>query len=623
MNPRFAELTSPTSGTRRIVRLVGMCVLIGIVAGFGAVGFLIMLDAATSFFLGYLANFYPPRPGNEPLPAFLDFGSIFDRDSYVRWMFLILPAVGGLISGVLTFTFAPEVEGHGTDAAIQAYHFKDGYVRTRTPFFKAVTSSITIGSGGAGGGEGPIAQIGAGFGSMLGSWFGSGPDERRVLMSAGMAAGIGAIFHAPLAGALIAAEVLYRDPDIEHEVLVPSFISSITAYSVFGAFFGFHPLFRTPDYAFSNLAQLIPYMMLALVVSLGAMVFVKVFWGFRDFMYGPRMQRIPPHVKPAIGGLLTGLVAFFLPEALGTGYGAIQLAFDKNLGALPTAPFFERLLSPTGVFSATAVLLGVLALAKIVTTATSIGSGGSGGVFGPSVVIGAVLGAATGLACAALFPEMDIQPGAFALVGMAGFFAATANTPISTIIMVNEMTGNYRLLIPTMMVCIVSYMLCRRFNLYREQLGSRLDAPSKIGSMAGAVLRKITVGEALKKKPARELVVVHDGTPFPELLHRYATSSRGCIPVLDDDGGLVGAVDVDDIRRIVTEVGVSDLVIARDIARPAVTVTASESLLAALNRMEITHPSELVVVDPKDPRKIVETLSRADIIAAYNRRSRA
>lgn len=622
MSDSFSDDGSVRSETRSLVRLVLICVLIGHVAGGGAALFLTMLQSGSAFFQGYLANYYPPDAGNEHLPAFLHLGSIFAGDSPVRWVLLLLPMVGGLISGLIVFTFAPETEGHGTDAAIEAYHFKDGAVRHRVPFIKAITSMITIGTGGSAGREGPIAQIGAGFGSMLGDWLGVKPHERRVLMAAGMAAGVGAIFHAPLAGALFAAEVLYRDPDFEHEVLVPSFISSIVAYSVFGGIYGFHPLFITPGYSFEHVSQILPYLILAGVVAGAAYLFVWMFYGFRKVMF-ERIKNIPPHLKPAIGGLLVGMIGFVLPEAIGTGYGIIQLCFDGNLADMPSASAFGSALG-NGVNTAYvgAAFLAVIGLAKMATTTFTIGSGGSGGVFGPSVIIGGALGGATGLICAQMFPTMAIQPGAFALVGMAGFFAGAANTPVSTIIMVNEMTGNYELLIPSMLVCIVSYILCRRCTLYTEQLQSRLDAPSKVGKMAGAVLKRMTVREALSDKNVSSLLFVKGDLSFTALRKRYTESLQDCFPVVDEDEKLTGVIDADDIRGIVTELSVTDLIIARDVAKTATTIMLRESLLAALNKLDLGVPA-LIVVDEKDERQIVGTLNRGDVIAAYNRRIRS
>jgi CIC family chloride channel protein len=235
------------------------------------------------------------------------------------------------------------------------------------------------------------------------------------------------------------------------------------------------------------------------------------------------------------------------------------------------------------------------------------------------VAIGGALGGATGLVCAELFPGIEIQPGAFALVGMAGFFAGAANTPVSTIIMVSEMTGNYNLLVPSMLVCIVSYILCRRVTLYERQLPSRLDAPSKLGNMAGAILRRLTVNQALVRRTDGDLTLVSKDTGFRELVQRYTNSTQASFPVVNEEMELSGVIDAQDIRRVVAEAGVADLIIARDISREAATVTPEDSLLAAVNNMVRTGGHELVVVDAKNQREIVGTLSRSDIIAAYNR----
>ncbi len=607
---------------RRMGRLTSLCILVGLVAGFGAAAFFVMLESGSAFCLGYLANYHPTPPGNEQPPAFLELLHVARNGGILRWMLLILPPVGGLISGILVFSLAPEAEGHGTDAAIECYHFKDGAVRKRVPLVKAITSMITIGTGGSGGREGPIAQIGSGFGSMVGRWLQVSPHERRVLMAAGMSAGIGAIFHAPLAGALFGAEVLYRDPDFEHEVLVPGFVSSIVAYSVFGWIFGFHSLFVTPEeLRFIQVSELISYLILALVSAGGAYLYVKAFYGFRGFLFGGRLKAVPNHLKPAIGGLLVGIIGFFLPEALGAGYGVVQMCFDNQVLNLPSAePFFNFL--PAAMHDeilVAALLLLLIALAKIATTAFTIGSGGSGGVFGPAITIGGALGGATGLLI--IFISGDgVEPGAFTLVGMAGFFAGAANTPVSTIIMVSEMTGNYNLLLPSMMVCVISYALCRRFTLYEKQLPSRLEAPSKLGNMASAILRNMTVRQALNYRPAGELITVQRDTSLGELVELFSHSNQACFPVLDENQRLTGMVDAGDIRRIVTEPGMEDLIIARDIERPPVTVSLEDSLLAALNNMVKTDSMEIVVVNDSVTNPQIEgTLSRGDIVAAYNK----
>lgn len=603
-------------------RMLGMCVVIGLVAGLGAAGYFVMLEAGTAFCLGQLAHYRPHAPGwEQPLFHLGDGGAA----APIRWMLLIIPAIGGLLSGWITFTFAPEAEGHGTDAAIEAYHFKDGLVRARVPIVKAVTSMITIGTGGSGGREGPIAQIGSGFGSVLGQYLKVSPDERRILMAAGMSAGISAIFHAPLAGAIFAAEVLYSGPDLEYEVFVPAFITSIVSYCVFGVFFGWHPLFMTPAYTFDRASLLIPYGVLGVISALGAMLFARTFYAARGFLFG--RLRVPNHFKPAIGGILTGVIGFFLPEALGAGYGVIQACFNSDVAGvmptianLPSASYIRDWL-PAGCGPAmvATVVLAAIALAKMGTTSTSIGSGGSGGIFGPSVVIGGALGGATGLVFAQLFPAWSIQPGAFALVGMAGFFAGAAHTPISTIIMVSEMTGNYNLLLPAMLVCIISYLLCTRVSLYRQQLPTRLDAPSKLGNMARAILRRLTVANALTYRADPRVILVPEDMTLSQLIARYAKTTQQCFPVVDKQDLLIGVIASHDIRSVLAETQLSDFLIARDVSGPAVTLTPDESLLTAINNLTRTECEALVVVDQPGSRQVVGTLSRGDIIAAYNR----
>lgn len=583
-------IPSPVEMARKLGRLLFLCGLVGVVAGLGAIVFLWMMEFVRHYAMGVMAGYYPPGPGGEE--------SLFAEAAapFRRWLLLFIPAVGGLLSGLIVYTFAPEAEGHGTDAAITAYHFKRGEVRTRVPLIKAVASALTIGTGGSGGREGPIAQIGAGFGSILGKILNLSVYERRVLMTAGMGAGIGAIFHAPLAGALFAAEVLYREMDMEYEVIVPAIISSVIAYAVFATRFGWNPLFETPGFVFQNPSELIPYFILALVVAGSATVFIQIFYGVRDsFLKIP----LPSHVKPAIGGLIVGVIGFFLPDALGTGYGVVQEAFAGRVGGW---------------------MLLAVAGGKMLTTSFSIATGGSGGVFGPSVVIGGALGGAVGLAMQQLFPGMGIHPGAFVIVGMAGFFAAAANTPISTVIMVSEMTGNYHLLVPSMWVCIIAYLLVRRSTIYEKQLPTRMDAPSHVGEMMGGVLRRLTVADALGNGGRRPVITVSESTTLHDLLNKFATSKQACFPVVDDEDKLVGVVDGQDLRYTISEAGLVDqLIIAKELAENPPTLTPNEDLYSVVHKMVASRHDELVVVDESDPQKVIGILSRSDLIAAYDR----
>jgi CIC family chloride channel protein len=390
--------------------------------------------------------------------------------------------------------------------------------------------------------------------------------------------------------------VLYKEMDMEYEVIVPAIISSVIAYAVFATRFGWNPLFQTPGFVFQNPSELIPYFILALVVAGSAAVFIQIFYGVRDsFLKIP----LPSHVKPAIGGLIVGVIGFFLPDALGTGYGVVQEAFAGRVGGW---------------------MLLAVAGGKMLTTSFSIATGGSGGVFGPSVVIGGALGGAVGLAMQQLFPGMGIHPGAFVMVGMAGFFAAAANTPISTVIMVSEMTGNYHLLVPSMWVCIIAYLLVRRSTIYEKQLPTRMDAPSHVGEMMGGVLKRLTVADALGNGGRRPVIKVSESTTLHDLLDRFANSKQACFPIVDEEDRLVGVVDGRDLRHTISEAGfVDQLIIAKELAENPPTLTPREDLYSVVHKMVASQHDELVVVDERDPQKVIGILSRSDLVAAYDR----
>ena len=606
--PRFELFRAGIKSRYALLHLVFLSVLIGIVSGIGAILFYMVLDVAKHFLMGGAAGYYPAGPGGEPPLFHTQHTSVPD----LRWILLFLPMLGGLAGGLLVYLLAPEAEGHGTDAAIEAYHHKSGQIRTRVPFVKAIASALTIGTGGSGGREGPIAQIGAGLGSSLASALGLRPRERRILMVAGMAAGIGAIFHAPMAGALFAAEVLYRDMDLEYEVIIPSIIASIIAYAVFAMRFGWDSLFVTPEFTFEHPGQLLPYLILAFAVAAGAVLYIRSFYGVRNLF---EKIRLPRYLAPAIGGLVVGIIGFFLPQALGTGYGTVQkaLVWNTDLQAV--------LETQSGVsHHITISMLLAVFLGKIATTSFSIGSGGSGGVFGPAIVIGGALGGMVGLIMEQLFPGLDIQPGAFVIVGMAGFFAAAANTPISTIIMVSEMTGNYHLLVPSMWVCIIAYILVPRTSLYEKQIKNRFDAPVHRGDMMEAVLRTITVADVLKEKPHGNVISVPADALLKDLLTLFAESEQSSLPVVDDDGNLIGLIRGRELRTMIKQQAeLANVIIAEDMASPLVAAADTETLLGAIRRMQENELDELAVVDRDADKQLLGVLSHSDIVAAYDR----
>lgn len=566
-----------------VARILFLSMLTGVIAGLGAIAFFALLELVRYLCMDLLAGYRPAGPLGEP-PLFGHAAGEFKR-----WLLLVLPALGGLVTGYIVFKFAPEAEGHGTDAAIDSYHHKGCKVRARVPLIKMLASSITIGTGGSAGREGPIAQIGSGFASLLADRLKLGARERRILFLAGMAGGVGAIFHAPIAGALFSAEVLYRDLDFEYEALIPSAVSSIIAYSLFSIVYGWEPLFVTPNFVFNNPKKLIPFMGLAVVLALAAILYVRVFYGVRKLF---AKLRIPDMWKPAIGGLLVGVVGFFIPEALGTGYGPIQQAMFA---------------------SAAAGTLFLIAMAKILTTGLTVGSGGSGGVFGPAIAIGGGVGGSVGLLVSKYLPWFEVNPGAFVVVGMAGFFAAAANAPISTIIMVSEMTGNYHLLVPALWVCVIAYLLARKHALYEKQVPSRFDSPVHREGMLEAILKHFRIRTVVRRPGmlTRGLKVAPEAR-LARILGRRGVPAAPLLAVTDRRGRLQGILLPREAQRALDTARRPTVV--REVMRPPLAVSVEDTMEVALALM---HEHRLEAIPVLRRGVLAGVLERRKVLAGY------
>lgn len=581
----------PSPEARLVGRLLAIGGLVGVVAGLAAVAFTFLVEVTGLHVLGALAGIDPTAHGRDAGPAGIS------PPSGPRWWVLVLPALGALASGWLCARFAPEAMGTGTGSVIDTYHRRNGAVRRRVPGVKSAASALTIGSGGSAGVEGPIGFIAAGLSASLARLLRLSGVERRILLMAGFAAGIGAVFHAPMAASIFAAEVLYREMDLEHEVLVPSIIASTVAYAVYGAVHGWDPIWRIPPVGFHGILELVPYLALAIVVALAGRLFIALEHGIHRRL--GQAQGIPLWLRPAVGGLGVGLIGLWIPQATGVGYGIAQTAIDGSVGVLT---------------------LLALAGAKMVTSTLTAGSGGSGGLFAPSLVIGAALGGVVAGATRQIAPGLAIDPAAFAIVGMAGFFANVINAPLSTVIMVSELAGTYRLLVPTLWVCVIAWLLNRRSSLYPEQPPSRLDAPGHLADMMGAVLRRITVRDAMDPRRPPP-VTVSPETPLRELVYHFAHTQQGVFPISDPrTGRMTGVVDGRELRRVLGEVGIDELLIARDFQVPATTAHPGESLRDVVGRMTASGYDEVLIVDEHDPGKLIGILSRREIVNAYHRK---
>ena len=561
-----------------------LSIVVGLIAGLGAILFEESLRWALYYFI------HLPTGFNEPVRGAAT--DLVNSLSSIRsWLFLLIPTLGGLVSGFIVFSIAPEAEGHGTDAMIDAFHHRGGYIRKRVPVVKIIASAITIGSGGSAGKEGPIAQIGAGFGSFFASVLRLKPRDRRILVLAGASGGIGAIFHAPLGAALFAPEVLYQATEFEFEAILPCIVSAIIASSIFDQYFGRQALFF-PGRVDFNLIELIPYFLFSFVCAVVGYVYVKFFYGSRDWFF--KKLPLPRILLPAVGGFLLGVSALIAPQIMDGGYGWIQAAMEGKI-------FWRTML--------------ILVFMKILATSCTISSGGSGGVFGPSVFIGAMLGGAFGYLGHSLAPAWIINPASFVVVGIGGFFAGVAKVPISSIIMACEMCSNYTLLVPLMLVSAISYILLGKTSLYEKQVISRLSSPVHMGEFARGIMRGLLVKDAIISRPVTS---VPENMPFHELVKLVTDSKDYHFPVVNGDGRMTGILSINDIREILLEESIANLIVAQDVATPnVVKVHLEESLQDAMDKMAKINVDELPVVSEADPDKIITLLSKRDIISYY------
>ncbi len=567
-------------------------VLIGVVAGSGALLFYYLIQAVTINLLGGLTGFYLPNPAGEPAaPPTL---------SPHMLLIPISTTIGGLVAGGLIFRFAPEAEGHGTDAAIEAFHKKNGFIRKRVPLVKMLASAFTIGSGGSGGREGPSAQIGAGFGYFIADMLGMSAKDRRLAEAAGIGAGIGAIFKSPFGGAILSAEILYSGGDMEVEALVPAFISTLVGYLVFATFAGFGPLFGNGiQYTFTKPQNLLIYAALGLLCGLAGKLYTKTFYFFKQIFSS---IRLPSYVKPAIGGGIVGLIGIFFPSVLGLGYGFVQYLINGNLD------YFTSVNGPSLI-----LILLAIALFKIIATSLSVGSGGSGGVFGPSLVIGGFLGAAVWVITSIALPGWITIPAPLVIVGMMSLFAGVGRTPIAVILMVSEMTGTLALLAPSMVAVVIAYIVTGSENtIYKSQVRTRADSEAHRGEYSIPLMQRIYVMDAMKNQ-------VISLSPSDTVQNAYQTmlskNFRG-IPVTDT-GKVVGMVTISDLLQV-PRGDMATTKVGQVMTKNVVSVYPDETLLAAMDKMVNNGIGRLPVLSRSDGR-LVGIVTRTDIMKAYDR----
>ena len=430
----------------RTGRYLGEAVMVGAMTGLAVAAFKLAIDYAASLY----ATVEALRERTWTNPA--------------RWAMLFLPAAGALAGHLLIKRFAKLEHARGTDSAIRAFHHDNGYVTGTVIPVKPVASVLTVGSGGSAGYEGPVTLLGAACGSFIARKLSLSARACRILMAAGLAAGIAALFQAPLAGAIFGFEIFYSSSDIENDTVLPCFTAAAVSYSIYAFIVGqsaWDPIFTLDArYAYTNALSLVPYCILAVAISFAVRFYISYFrWTEARFS----ASRLPPWARVVAGGLVTGAIGFFFPDVLGTSYDAVRAVFAMESGG-----------SIEGIGAIGACALVLLFVLKVVATSFTVGSGGSGGLFAPALVCGALLGGAVGVLMKAVMPAAaEVHAPSFALVGMAAFAASAMRVPLSAIVMVAEISGNHQLLLPAMWVCGISFWLNNGWTLYRSQIRSR------------------------------------------------------------------------------------------------------------------------------------------------------
>ncbi len=537
----------------------------------------------TAVALRYLIGFF----------QWVSFGSwnnLLEAAHRIPWYVLIfIPAIGGLIVGPMVYRIATEARGHGVPEVMEAVAVHGGVIRPRVVLIKALASAVCIGTGGSTGREGPIVQIGSALGSSIGQGLKVSARRLRTMVGCGAAAGIAGAFNAPIAGALFAVEIILGDFGVPQ--FSPIVISSVVATVVSRYFLGDMPAFIVPRYELVSGFELIPYALLGLVAAFVGVGFTTLLYRVEDVFDA---MRVPDITKPAIGGLLVGVLALAFPHILGVGYETIDMA-----------------LAGKGVW----YLLLALILLKLFATSVTLGSGGSGGIFAPSLFLGAMTGGLLGTLVHHLFPSVTAGPGAYALVGMGAVVAATTHAPLTAMIIIFEMTGDYKIIPSVMAACVISVLLAtrlKRTSIYTEKLvrrGIELFQPLEFN-----VLRRLSVKSVLTRDP----VVVNEQTPFRKLVDLAVNSPRSEFFVVRDTKEYLGTISVHQLRQVILDKEwLDELIIARDLADPTYpSLRPDDNLDMAMRLFTRENVEELPVLDEG---RLVGSVRKSDVLEVYNR----
>lgn len=569
ISTRWRAVQLPFTWTGETRLLVLLALAIGVGSGLGAYGFRWLIGFVHSQFWERGASLLPWAPLAT----------------------VVIPAVGGALVGPIVYCFAREAKGHGVPEVMLAIAQEGGRIRPRVVFVKALASAICIGSGGSAGREGPIVQIGSALGSALGQGLKLSPGLLRTVLAAGAAGGIAATFNAPIGGVVFSLEVLLRDFSARaFSVLV---LASVTATVISRALLGNSPAFIVPPYELKSAWELLFYALLGCLAALVAKGFIWFLYRCEDLFDS---WTIPEYLKPVVGGLCVGLIGLALPQVFGVGYETVEQALQGPLSAWLLAP---------------------LVVGKLVATSLTLGSGGSGGVFSPSLFMGAALGRGVGEFFGWLWPALTAAPGAYALVGMAAVFAGAAHAPITSVLILFEMSGDYRIILPLMTAVVISTLVSHflgRETIYSIKLRRRgidILTPPRPDPLA-----HIRVADVM----GRTVVTLNAELPFRAVLDHIRTHPYTSVPVLDGHGKLAGILGYSELREILSAERPEETLTARDLMRtPPPVCYPDDTLTEVTEKFRLADEGRLPVVARDDPGTVLGVISHTDVLSAYER----
>lgn len=521
-----------------------------------------------------------------------DFLGIKDVWDVSRMYIPLLPVTGALLLIPLSKFFSKEVNGYGFPDYLEKVNIRGGIIKVKSVILKIIAPAITIGSGGSAGVEGPIAQIGGGMGSLVGQLVRVSGNRMKLLIAAGSAGGIAATFNAPIAGVMFATEIVLLG-NYELTSFGAIVISAGMATVVSRAYYGANPVFVVPQYNISGITELPLYIFFGFFIGIVAVFYIKVFYGTQDMF---RNLRINPYLKPVVGALIIGIVAIVFPQVLSDGYEVI-----------------EEVLKGEGVLA----LVFTLMILKIFATAVTLGSGGAGGVFAPALFIGAMVGSTYGNIVHTIFPGTASDPGAYATVGVGAFLSAATHAPLTGMFLLFEMTGNYLVIIPIMFASIIGTFTAKR--IYRESIDTVSLSRKGIDIHAG---REGTLLSAIKVRDVmrREFTTVKKDVNLHHFIDLIIEGGGFYFPVVDNEGDMIGVISLQDVRKVMFEEYIKDIVTAGQLATEDVIVLfTTDDLRIAMEKFNIKDIDEIPVVDPENTRRVVGILRRSDVMDVYNR----